>query len=45
MSCTVTSTTDSYVSTTASACINNTNNHAFQATLDLIINNMASRQK
>ncbi len=36
---TVTSTINSYVPTTASGSINNTDNHAFQATLDLIINN------
>ncbi len=41
---TVTSTTNSYVSTTASGSINNTDNHAFQTTLDLIVNNMASMQ-
>ncbi len=41
---TVTSTRNSYVSTTASGSLNNTDNHAFQATLDLIVNNMASIQ-
>ncbi len=41
---TLTSTAKSYVSTTASGSINNTDNHAFQATLDLIVNSMASMQ-
>ncbi len=38
---TVTSTTNSYVPKTASGNINNTDNDAFLATLDLIVNNMA----
>ncbi len=41
---TVTSTTNCFVPTTASGSINNTDNHAFQATLDLTVNNMASIQ-
>ncbi len=41
---TMTSTTNSYVSTTASGSINNTDNHAFQANLDFSVNNMASMQ-
>ncbi len=44
MPCTVTSTSNCYVPTTASGSINNTDNHAFLATLDLIVNNMASMQ-
>ncbi len=39
---TVTSTTNSYVPTTASGSINNTGNHAFQSILDLIVNNIAT---
>ncbi len=41
---TVISTINSYVLATASGSINNTDNHGFQATLDLILNNMASMQ-
>ncbi len=41
---TVTSTTNLYVPRTACGSINNTDNHAFQATFDLIVNNMASMQ-
>ncbi len=41
---TVTGTTNSYVPTTASGSINNTDNHAFLATLVLIVNKMASMQ-
>ncbi len=41
---TLTSTTNSYVSATNSGSINNTDNHCFQATLRLIVNNMASMQ-
>ncbi len=41
---TMTSTTNSYVSTTAIGSTNTTDNHAFQTTLDLIVNNMAFMQ-
>ncbi len=44
MPTTVINTTNCYIPTTASGSINNTDNHAFQVTLDFIVNNMASMQ-